>query len=198
VNARWSNIVAILAGDYLLAQASSLAASLGADVAAAARGDDRRAVPRAGARVAALVRPPIDPRSPTSRRSRAKTATLMATFVPHRRDGERRVGRTHSTRSRSSVITSAMCFQVVDDVLDVTATEAELGKADGQRRSRRRSTRCRSSTRCRRRISCARCSGASSNGPTSRNAVDLIATLRGRRRVNDRCTHAREERRPRH
>ena len=33
VNARWSNIVAILAGDYLLAQASSLAASLGADVA---------------------------------------------------------------------------------------------------------------------------------------------------------------------
>ena len=34
VNARWSNIVAILAGDYLLAQASALAASLGADVAA--------------------------------------------------------------------------------------------------------------------------------------------------------------------
>ena len=34
VNARWSNIVAILAGDYLLARASSLAASLGADVAA--------------------------------------------------------------------------------------------------------------------------------------------------------------------
>src|SRR5213083_1985391 len=33
VNARWSNIVAILAGDYLLAQASSLAASLGAEVA---------------------------------------------------------------------------------------------------------------------------------------------------------------------
>ena len=34
VNARWSNIVAILAGDYLLARASALAASLGADVAA--------------------------------------------------------------------------------------------------------------------------------------------------------------------
>src|SRR4029079_16579795 len=33
VNARWSNIVAILAGDYLLAQAASLASSLGADVA---------------------------------------------------------------------------------------------------------------------------------------------------------------------
>ena len=34
VNARWSNIVAILAGDFLLARVSSLAASLGADVAA--------------------------------------------------------------------------------------------------------------------------------------------------------------------
>src|SRR5437764_6293146 len=33
VNHRWSNIVAILAGDFLLARASSLAASLGADVA---------------------------------------------------------------------------------------------------------------------------------------------------------------------
>src|SRR5439155_23794552 len=33
VNARWSNIVAILAGDYLLARASEHAASLGADVA---------------------------------------------------------------------------------------------------------------------------------------------------------------------
>ena len=33
VNARWSNIVAILSGDFLLARASSLAASLGSDVA---------------------------------------------------------------------------------------------------------------------------------------------------------------------
>src|SRR5439155_5676373 len=33
VNARWNNIVAILAGDFLLARASSLAASLGAGVA---------------------------------------------------------------------------------------------------------------------------------------------------------------------
>src|SRR3954452_22914970 len=33
VNARWSNIMAILAGDFLLARPSSLAASLGADVA---------------------------------------------------------------------------------------------------------------------------------------------------------------------
>src|SRR4029453_15350490 len=34
VNPRWSNIVAILSGDFLLARASSLGASLGAPVAA--------------------------------------------------------------------------------------------------------------------------------------------------------------------
>src|SRR5215472_16898870 len=33
VNARWSNIVAILAGDFLLARASALAARLGGEVA---------------------------------------------------------------------------------------------------------------------------------------------------------------------
>src|SRR5436305_14062001 len=33
VNARWANLVAILAGDFLLARASSLAASLGVEVA---------------------------------------------------------------------------------------------------------------------------------------------------------------------
>ena len=33
VNARWGNIVAILAGDFLLARASELAASLGTEVA---------------------------------------------------------------------------------------------------------------------------------------------------------------------
>ena len=72
VNARWSNIVAILAGDYLLAQASSLAASLGADVAALLAGDDRRAVPRPGARAAVPLRRRRAPRSRTSRRSRAR------------------------------------------------------------------------------------------------------------------------------
>ena len=33
VNARWGNLVAILAGDFLLARASELAASLGTEVA---------------------------------------------------------------------------------------------------------------------------------------------------------------------
>ena len=79
VNARWSNIVAILAGDYLLAQASSLAASLGADVAGLLADDDRRAVPRSGARAAVPLR--RRPRSEESYLSaiEGKTASLMAT-----------------------------------------------------------------------------------------------------------------------
>ena len=72
VNARWSNIVAILAGDFLLAQASSLAASLGADVAGLLASTDRRAVPRSGARAAVPVRRRPHARSRTSRRSKAR------------------------------------------------------------------------------------------------------------------------------
>ena len=72
VNARWSNIVAILAGDFLLARASSLAASLGADVAGAPGLDDRRAVPRAGPRAAAPLRHRPAARTATSRRSKAR------------------------------------------------------------------------------------------------------------------------------
>src|SRR5215469_15354340 len=64
VNARWSNIVAILAGDFLLARASSLAASLGA----------------------------------------------LTRFGTH----------------------LGLCYQIVDDCLDLTATDAELGKPVGQ------------------------------------------------------------------
>jgi heptaprenyl diphosphate synthase len=129
VNARWSNIVAILAGDYLLAQASSLAASLGAGVAALL-----------AATIGELCRGQVlelqhlfDPdRSEESYLSaiEGKTATLMATSC--------RIGAMVSGVSADSLdaLTQfghhlGMCFQVVDDVLDVTATEAELGKPTG-------------------------------------------------------------------
>ena len=72
VNARWSNIVAILAGDYLLAQASVARGVVGRRRRRPAGGDDRRAVPRSGARAAAPVRRRPAPRSRTSRRSRAR------------------------------------------------------------------------------------------------------------------------------
>jgi len=129
VNARWSNIVAILAGDYLLAQASGLAASLGADVAALL-----------AATIGELCRGQVlelqhlfdVARSEESYLSsiEGKTASLMATAS--------RIGAMVSDVSADSLdaLTQfghhlGMCFQVVDDVLDVTGSEADLGKPTG-------------------------------------------------------------------
>jgi heptaprenyl diphosphate synthase len=129
VNARWSNIVAILAGDYLLAQASSLAASLGAEVAgllASTIGELCRG------QVLELQHLFDADRTEESYLSaiEGKTASLMATAC--------RIGAMVSDVSADSLdaLTQfghhlGMCFQVVDDVLDVTATEAELGKPTG-------------------------------------------------------------------
>jgi geranylgeranyl pyrophosphate synthase len=129
VNARWSNIVAILAGDYLLAQASALAASLGADVAALL-----------AETIGELCRGQVlelqylfdTERTEDSYLSaiEGKTASLMATSC--------RVGGMVSSVAADTLdaLTQfgqhlGMCFQVVDDVLDVTQTEAELGKPVG-------------------------------------------------------------------
>jgi heptaprenyl diphosphate synthase len=129
VNARWSNIVAILAGDYLLAQASALAASLGADVAALL-----------AETIGELCRGQVlelqylfdTERTEDSYLSaiEGKTASLMATSC--------RVGGMVSNVSADTLdaLTQfgqhlGMCFQVVDDVLDLTQTEAELGKPVG-------------------------------------------------------------------
>jgi heptaprenyl diphosphate synthase len=129
VNARWSNIVAILAGDYLLAQASSLAASLGADVAgllASTIGELCRG------QVLELQHLFDVDRSEESYLSsiEGKTASLMATAC--------RIGGMVSDVSADTLdaLTQfgqhlGMCFQVVDDVLDVTRSEAELGKPAG-------------------------------------------------------------------
>ncbi len=129
VNARWSNIVAILAGDYLLAQASSLAASLGADVAgllAATIGELCRG------QVLELQHLFDADRSEEAYFSaiEGKTGSLMATAC--------RVGGMVCDVPDDTLdaLTQyghhlGMCFQIVDDVLDVTQTEAELGKPTG-------------------------------------------------------------------
>jgi heptaprenyl diphosphate synthase len=129
VNARWSNIVAILSGDFLLAQASALAASLGADVAgllASTIGELCRG------QVLELQYLFDADRTEASYFSaiEGKTASLMATAC--------RIGGMVSEVPADTLdaltqfgLHLGMCFQVVDDILDITGSVAELGKPAG-------------------------------------------------------------------
>ncbi|HEX2381291.1 MAG TPA: polyprenyl synthetase family protein [Acidimicrobiales bacterium] len=129
VNARWGNLTAILAGDFLLAKASEIAASLGTEVAALLAatigrlcegevGELRSAYDVARTEAAYL------------HSIKGKTASLFATAC--------RIGALVGGLPRSDVdaLTEygeayGIAFQIVDDVLDVVASEAELGKPAG-------------------------------------------------------------------
>jgi heptaprenyl diphosphate synthase len=130
VNARWSNIVAILSGDFLLARASALAASLGADVAgllADTIGELCRG------QVLELQHLFDVERSEENYLSaiEGKTAALFATAC--------RIGGMVSEVDEATLDALTrygrnlgLCFQVVDDCLDLTATDEALGKPAGQ------------------------------------------------------------------
>jgi heptaprenyl diphosphate synthase len=129
VNARWGNLVAILAGDFLLARASEIAASLGTEVAgllAATIGRLCEGQVRELAQTFDVTR--SEEAYLTS--IAGKTAALMATAC--------RVGAITARLDRPGVeaLTAygqhvGMVFQIVDDVLDVVATDDELGKPAG-------------------------------------------------------------------
>ena len=129
VNARWGNLQAILAGDFLLARASEIAASLGTEVAALLA----RTIGR-------LCEGQIEELRHTYNAARpepsylssisGKTASLFATAA--------RIGGLVAGHDR--VVVDAlteygesfgMLFQIVDDLLDITATDAQLGKPAG-------------------------------------------------------------------
>jgi heptaprenyl diphosphate synthase len=130
VNARWSNIVAIMAGDFLLARASSLAASLGADVAsllAATIGELCRGQVLELQHLFDVDRSEEDYSSAIE----GKTAALFATSC--------RIGGMVSGVGDPSLDALTrfgrhlgMCFQIVDDVLDLSSTDDALGKHAGQ------------------------------------------------------------------
>jgi heptaprenyl diphosphate synthase len=129
VNARWGNLVAILAGDFLLARASEIAASLGTEVAALlARTISRLCEGEVGQlRYAFDVSRPLDSyRASIS----GKTASLMATSA--------RIGALVAGAPRPWVdaLTSygeslGMAFQIWDDVRDVVCSDEALGKPAG-------------------------------------------------------------------
>ncbi len=129
VNAKWGNLQAILAGDFLLARASTIAASLGAEVAGLL-----------GHTIARLCEGEIEQLRHTYDVARpqdsyfssisGKTASLFSTAA--------RIGGVVAELDRQviEVLTAyghayGMVFQIVDDILDITATESDLGKPAG-------------------------------------------------------------------
>jgi heptaprenyl diphosphate synthase len=130
VNARWGNLTAILAGDFLLAKASEIAASLGTEVAgllAATIG--RLCEGQVGELRTAFNADRTEAQYLDS--IAGKTASLTASAC--------RIGGIVAGLPRPQIdaLTAfgeafGMVFQIRDDCLDVTATDDELGKPAGQ------------------------------------------------------------------
>lgn len=129
VNARWGNLVAILAGDFLLAKASEIAASLGTEVA----GLLARTIGQLCRGEVSQLEFAFNPDRPEAAYLRAiegKTASLMATSS--------RVGALVSevppdwTQALTEFGRSfGMAFQIWDDIRDLVSTEEALGKPAG-------------------------------------------------------------------
>ena len=130
VNARWGNLVAIVAGDFLLARSAEIAASLGTEIAGLLAHTLGELCQGQVAEVRAAFS--------TERTEQhyfdaiaGKTAALMATSC--------RIGGLTGGLPRAEVeaLTTfgryfGMVFQLRDDVLDVIGTEEDLGKLPGQ------------------------------------------------------------------
>jgi heptaprenyl diphosphate synthase len=129
VNLRWGNLKAILAGDFLLAKASEIAAGLGTEVA----GLLAATIGRLCAGEVNELRHAYDVDRTEAAYLQAiegKTAALFATAC--------RVGGIVGDLPRPTIdlltefgLRYGMAFQILDDVLDVIATDAQLGKPAG-------------------------------------------------------------------
>ena len=129
VNARWGNLKAILAGDFLLAKASEIAAGLGTEVAGLLAATIGRLC-EGEVRELGTAYDADRTEDAYFAAIEGKTAALFATAC--------RVGAIVGDLPRADVdrLTEfgrryGMAFQVVDDVLDVVATDEQLGKPAG-------------------------------------------------------------------
>ena len=129
VNAKWGNLQAILAGDFLLARASEIAASLSTEVAGLL-----------AATIGRLCEGQIEELRHTYNAARpeasylhsisGKTASLFSAAA--------RIGGLVADLDRTQIdaLTEfgeafGIVFQIVDDLLDLTATDEQLGKPAG-------------------------------------------------------------------
>jgi heptaprenyl diphosphate synthase len=129
VNARWGNLQAILAGDFLLSRASEIAASLGTEVA----GLLARTIGWLCEGQIEELRHMFDvdrPEASYLRSIHGKTASLYGTAA---RIGGIVAGLERPTIEALTRYGNAygMVFQIVDDVLDLTASAEQLGKPAG-------------------------------------------------------------------
>jgi len=130
VNARYGNLIAIVAGDYLMARSAGIAASLGVDVAALLAhtlAELTRGQVSEVRTAFSVERTEDDYFAAIS----GKTGTLMASSC--------RVGALTARlpdEQREALTEFGLCFGMVyqlrDDILDITATNNQLGKPAGQ------------------------------------------------------------------
>jgi heptaprenyl diphosphate synthase len=130
VNSRFGNLMAIVGGDYLLARAAEIAASLGTEIA----GLLATTLGRLCQGQVSEVKTAFSIERTTAAYLEAiagKTAALMAASC--------RIGALTGQASRAEIdalsefgTNFGMVFQLRDDILDVVATNGELGKPPGQ------------------------------------------------------------------
>ena len=130
VNSRFGNLVAIVAGDFLLARSAEIAAGLGVEIAALLAATLGELCQGQVAEVHAAFRTDRT-RDQYAEAISGKTASLMATSC--------RIGALTGALDRPVVDAYTefgrcfgMIFQIRDDILDVVGSEAQLGKPAGQ------------------------------------------------------------------
>lgn len=128
-NARWGNLIAILAGDFLLARASEIAAGLGTEVVTVLAGT-----------IASLCQGELTQLQSafSTRRSEAAYFAAISAKTASLLSASARIGGLVAGASRGEVESLTRfgqafgtAFQIWDDVRDLVCTEAELGKPAG-------------------------------------------------------------------
>jgi heptaprenyl diphosphate synthase len=130
VNARYGNLIAIVAGDYLMARSAGIAADLGADAASLMAVTLARLTRGQVAEVRtafSLERSEadyfeaIDGKTAALMSSSCRMGAMTAKLAPTVTEALAEFGRCFGT-----------VYQLRDDILDLTATENQLGKPAGQ------------------------------------------------------------------